>query len=272
MAISVSVRPRVLAYMDAGSPGGPRYSYWNAAWNPIVYEFAIPLMADRTSSLKVDLYEVGTNTLLASNNYRPFTTGNLIVDVAPYIRDYLFSAYSPDLNEVNSPDAGNTLRFYLTYQQILADGTILSTISEQQYPISASCSAMQFGDQNDGNMLEYVPFPYTLTAKANFLSAFERPVMWTGYPFTLSFIYNQELSAVQLYRNTEEQNINGQQLTVAVDELLEPSGVRKINYLTIDQPAQSSTRILEVYLHTGDEINDYYVDQGYVDNGYHEIV
>jgi len=271
MAISIAVRPRLLAYMDTGSPGGPRYSYWNAAFNPIVYEFAVPRAADKLSTLKIDIYELGSNTLLASDNFRPFTTGNLIVDVSTYVRPYLFSRWSPNSSKANSPDPGNALRFYITYQQFDSSGTASSLVSDQQNPITASCSAMQFGDQNDGNMIEFVPYAYTLPVKAKFLSAFERPIMFAGYPFTLSFIYNQELGATQLYRNTTQQNINGDQLDLD-DDLLDPSGVRKINYLKINEPDQPNTKKLEVYLHTGDEINDYYVEQGYVDNGYHVIV
>lgn len=273
MAISVAVRPRKLAYMNTGSPPIPVYAYWNAAWNPIVYEFAVPSDIDRASSLLINVYELGSNTLLASNTYIPFKSGNFIFDVAPFIRSYLFSKYSPDLTKINSSDQGNALRFYITYVQTSNDGGTVIYNSEQPYPITASCSAMQWGDQDNGSMNTYTPLnlPIAEENKAKFLTAFERPMMFNGYPLTLSFIYDASLGGHEVFANIEEQNINRAQLTLS-ENILDPSSVKKINYLKIPEPTQVDTKKINVFLHTGNTINDYYVDQGYVDNGYVQII
>lgn len=273
MSISVAVRPRQQAYLNAGSPPIPVYTYWNAAWNPIVYEFAVPTDVDRLSSLFIQIYELGTNTLLAANTYRPFQSGNFILDVSPYLRAYLFSKYQPDFTKINSIDNGNAIRFYITYTQTSEDGGTVILNSEQPYPITASCSAMQFGDSDNGNMNRYVPlnFPIDEIDKAGFLTAFESPVMFNGYPFTLSFIYDASLGGHEVYANIEEQDINNSQL-IDYNSILDPSCVKKINYLLVPQPTQPNTKNIEVYLHTGNTINDYYVDEGYVDNGYQQIL
>jgi hypothetical protein len=272
MAISVSVRPRKLAYLNSGSPPIPVYTYWNAGWNPIVYEFNIPSDDDRLSSLMINVYELGSNTLLASNIYKPFVSGNFIFDVSPFIRAYLYSKYTPDLSKLNSIDQGNALRFYITYTQTTQNGTVTFN-SEQPYPITASCSAMQFGDQDNGSMNRFTPLnlPIEEDLKAKFLTAFERPMMFKGYPLTLSFIYDASLGGFEVFANIEEQNINGAQLLLT-DNILDSSSVKKINYLKIAEPTQSNTKKINAYLHTGDTINDYYVDNGYVDNGYVQII
>lgn len=273
MAISVAVRPRKLAYMTSASPPTPIYSYWNAAWNPIVYEFSAPNDLDKGSSLFISVYEFASNTLLASNTYRLYRSGNFIFDVAPFIRPYLFSNYNPDLTKINSIDQGNALRFYITYVQTTEDGLNVIYNSEQHLPITASCSAMQWGDQDNGSMNSYTPFntPLEEDQKAKFLTAFERPMMFKNYPFTLSFIYDANLGGNEIFANIEKQNINGAQLDIN-DDILDPSSVKKINYLKVPEPSQSDTKIVSVYLHTGETINDYYVDEGYVDNGYVQII
>ena len=273
MAITISVRPRTLVYMNSGSPAAPVYSNWNAAWNPVVYEFSVPTAADRLSSLFINIYEVGSNTLLSSDTVRPFTTGNLIWDVAPFVRAYLYSAYSTNFTtDDNCKDYGNSLNFYITYTQIFDNGTSQIFNSDQTRPISVSCSAMQFGDSFNGSMLPYVPFNTNIPddEKMKFLSAFEVPVMWSGYQFTLSYIYGLDLIGVQAIKEESQLDIN--QSTLSTDTTdLEQSQIGYVNYLKINEPSNSNTQYIKASLHIGEAISTYYVEQGYVTDGYQQI-
>jgi hypothetical protein len=272
MAITIAVRPRTVAYYNEASPPVPVYSNWNAAWNPIVYEFAVPTAADRLSALLVNVYELGTNTLLASNTIRPFTSGNLIHDIGPYVRAYLFSQYQTNFTSFdNCKDAGNSIQFYITYTQIFDNGDDQIFNSDEVRPIVASCSAMQFGDENDGNMLVYLPVNKDVTDKAKFMTCFDRPIMWAGYPCTLSFIYPTDLISIQIYKKESQLNVN-QQLLTADDINLDPSGVGSVNYLLVSEPDDANARFMKVALYTGDSIPNYYVDPGYVDEGYEQIL
>jgi len=272
MAITISERPRLYAYTE-DSPAAQVYGTWCAAWNPIVYKFSVPTTADRNSSLLVQVYELGSNTLLSRDLIKPFREDDLVFDVAPSVRAYLFSEYETDFTAgINCEDAGNSITFYITYTQYLSDGTYLSLSSEQDKPVTAVCSAMQFGDSNGGNMIDYTPFNEELPEvnKMKFLSGFETPVKWAGYPFTLSFIYSRELAGVEVLRRQQQQNINRLEL-VTNDTLLDTSKIGKVNYLLVTEPTSALTRFIQIELRTGQTINDYYVDPGYVDDGYTQI-
>jgi hypothetical protein len=274
MAITIAIRPRTVAYYNDASPPVPVYSNWNAAWNPIVYEFAVPTNNDRKSALIVNIYEVGTNTLLASNTIRPFTTGNLKHDVGPYVRSYLFSRYQPDFTSGdNSKDNGNSIQFYITYTQKFENGHADIFNSDSARPIVASCSAMQFGDQNNGNMITYTPFNSDLDeeSKMKFMTCFDRPIMWKGFPFTLSFIYPTDLISIQIYKKESQLNVN-KQLLIADDINLDPTQVGFVNNLLINEPDETLAKFMKVALYTGEGIPNYYVDPGYVDEGYEQVL
>lgn len=273
MAITVNDRPRIIYYYTPDSPAVAVYSTWNAAWNPVVYIFNV-LTADVLSGIQLRIYEVGTNTLLAENFVRPFRAGTWNVDIAPFIRDYLFSVYSTDFtNGDNCADAGNSLRFYITYTQIFDNGDTSLFSSEEARPIEIICAAKQFGDQYGENMAQYTPFMFDLEEglKAKFLTAFQKPTLFKGYPLTLSFIYSQALIGVQVIKSQKEQNVNGS-LLIQNDTDLDPNTVGRVNYLLVTEPAQQYADSIKLSLRTGEAIPNYYVDPGYVDEGYQQIL
>lgn len=272
MAITITDRPRRIAF-TSDSPAVSVYSNWNAVWNPFGYTFAV-LSSDVLSSLVIKIFEVGSNTLLASNTVRPFKAGSWFVSIDPYIRSYLLSDYSADFTSFdNYIDAGNALNFYITYDQIFDDGSDTLFNSEQTKPITAMCSAMQFGDTNGGNMIEYVPFNTDLSegSKMKFLTKFERPVMWTGYPFSLSFIYSLEIQGVQIIKREIQQNINRGSLQTT-NTNLNPLEIGQVNYLKVREPNQLYAKSVLLSIRTeGEVIDNNYVNEGYVDEGYTQI-
>lgn len=273
MAITITDRPRTFYYNDGGSPPSNVYSNWNAVWNPIIYTFAV-LDADILSSLLIEIYEVGSNTLLASNTVRPFKAGSWNVDIAPYIRGYLFSEYSADFASFNNcPDAGNHLNFYIQYTQKFDNGSAPLFNSEQARPITAMCSAMQFGDTSGGNMEHYVPFNFDLPEeqKMKFLTGFETPVMWKDWPFSMSFVYSLNMMGVEIIKREVQQNGNGSALQTD-NTNLDPTAIGKVNYLKINNPSQANAKSVLVSLRTGDPVSNFYVDEGYVDDGYTQII
>lgn len=273
MAITIQDRPRQFYYYTMDSPAIPVYSNWNAAWNPIVYSFAV-LSADILSSLLINIYEVGTNTLLASITTRPFRAGSWNVDVAPYVRSYLFSIHKTDFTtNDNCADKGNSLNFYITYTQQFDNGSSSIFNSEQSKPIAATCSAMQFGDSNGGNMSGYVPFNFDLPEqkKMKFLSTFKKPVMWNGWPFTLSFIYSLEIIGIENIKTERQRDSNKGTLAIS-NKTLDQNQIGRINYLKINNPTEVNAQSVLVSLNTGEVQPITYVDEGYVTDGYTQIL
>lgn len=272
MAITIIDRPRQLVYYTSASPAEPVYSTWNAGWNPIVYSFNV-LAGDITSSIVMTIYEFGTNALLASNTLRPFRTGAWNVDVSPYLRAYLFSTYKPGFSVYdNGADAGNSIKFYITYTQLFDDGSASIFNTDQSNIITAMASAMQFKDANGGNMSQYTPFNFDLPedAKMKFLTLFDKPVMWEDWPFSMSFIYSLNILGVQCIKGEYQQDINGNQID-AENTNLNPFNIGSVNYLKINKPSNENTRFVLIDLKTGDTIENTYVDNGYVDTGYTQI-
>ena len=272
MAITISERPRQIVYYNNDSPAQPVYSNWNAGWNPIVYKFSVANEDDINSTLVVRIYELGTDTFLSEDNIRPFRTGELIFDCGDKVRNYLLSSYSPSfINYDNSADPGNSIQFYITYTQILPNASQVFS-SEQQRPIKAVCSAMRTGDKDNGNLKRFVPFNTDLPEqnKMKFLSCFETPVMWAGWPFSLSFIFSENIAGYELIKVEDELNINGQ-LLASNDTLLDASQIGRVNYLRVNDPQESDTDYIVVSLESGTSLPNYYVDPGYVEEGYVQV-
>lgn len=272
MAISISTRPRQLSYTNDASPAVQVYSNWNTSENTgsCNYGFAIVNTADVNSTIEIKIYESGSDTLLSSSIHRPFKIGTFNIDLASYVRAYLYSSYQKATAR-NVKHVGTSIRFYITYRQILSDGTEQDLYSEIQRPLYMVCSAKQVGDVNGVNMEEYIMFPDELNEdeRGKFLTKFENPPIWSGYERTVSFIYDNylignELNAVQIDRDINLNQVSNN------TEVLDASQVYGVNLLKVNYPATGA--YTDLYLSLGDQTANYYVDQGYVDDGYTEIV
>jgi hypothetical protein len=274
MAISINTRPRLLAYSSGGSPSVSVYSNWTATRpSGVIFGFDIQNSTDAQSTININIYEVGTDTLLDSISTRPFSTGTFYVDLASYLRSYLYTEYNPDFGtEINAKDLGASIRFYITWQVIQPDGTDLGFVSEVDRPLQAINASVEFGNENDSNVIEYVGLPdeQVEASRAKFLSVFDEPVMWEGYDFTISFIYDNYLIGNELIRTQEELNINSVSLTTTED-ILDYSQVRNVNILRVSEPTDLNASFINLSLNLGDPQLNYYVDAGYVDDGYHVI-
>jgi hypothetical protein len=265
MAITLISRPTV--YKGDFSPGGTYYSKWNATgkYDKIVYGFNVPSV-DLGSRLRVNVYELGSDLLLATNTYYPFKSGTFNVDVASFVRSYLYSRFAPNFNFVNSIDNGATVRFYIGYQ-VDDEVEIRDTVN----PINAVHAAMPLGNSNGSNMSEYVPINVDTEDKAKFLTIFEKPVMFIGYPYIISFIYDPYLMGKELKLNVKELDAN----LAEIDEYeyeLDRSAIYRVNYIVMPSIVNSDCKNLKISIKTGEDVNDYYVDEGYVDEGYIQII
>lgn len=270
---TVVITKRPIKTIYAGSPASA-ISSWVAGWVPINYQFLFQLPTDR---IIIRVYEYASNTLLAVSTHAPRPDLTMNYDISEYVRSYLFSKLATINNEVNLKDPGNTLKVYFTYQvyDLNEDVDALSPrtlFSEEANYISVTCSAKQYGDLYGGNMGEYVPFGVDLDDqyKSKFLTAFEMPVKFIGFPFSLSFIYSEQIANHAINRDEVVLDVNGTQLTEIVTPL-DPSQGGQVNYL-MTSSYQSTAKYADVSLSIGEAIPQAYVDAGYVDPGYTEIL
>ena len=86
-------------------------------------------------------------------------------------------------------------------------------------------------------MGEYVPFFIDLVTpipKAKFLSDFESPTYFPGFPFSLSFIYSENLVGIESFRNQENYDINGSPTIVGPAVQLNNGEAQEVNRLLIE--------------------------------------
>lgn len=264
MAITLVGRPTSSIYES--SPGGLLVSRWNSTgrFDKITYSFNVP-EADLGTRLTVNVYEYGSDLLLGSNTYNPFRSGIFNVDISSFVKGYLYSEFAPDLDSLNSVDLGCSIRFYIGYT------TGVTETRDILNPIYAVHSAMDVGNENGSNMKPFVPINYDIDDKALFLTKFTIPVLFTGYPLVISFLYDNYLAGKELLFNVIEQDVNG----VLIDEYdytIDTSKINRVNYIIVPLAVNSNCRKMVVGLKTGQDINDYYVDSGYVDEGYTQIL
>lgn len=74
-------------------------------------------------------------------------------------------------------------------------------------PYFVTYAAMQLGERYGGNMAEYVSFLNGSSAK--FLTDFEEPVVWSGLPYSISFIVGDTLSTKNLIARYTTVDVNG---------------------------------------------------------------
>jgi hypothetical protein len=256
--------------MSPASPSVPVYSTWNTSHNygSAVYAFDIATQADKRSSIRIKIYENITGKLLSESFHKPYKIGTFNVDVSSFVRPYLYTEWV-NFSERNKADIGGSIRFYITWQQIQEDETEGVTYSESDRPIFLLRSVMQYGSATGSNLSAFIPFPDPGYA-GKFLTIFNQPRKWRGYKRTVSFLWDTYMRANQIEAEQVELNINGLQLT-SNEESLDFSQFNKVNTLKVLDPTESNTKYIDLTLNLGSEVNNTYVDSGYVDNGYQTI-
>ncbi len=115
-------------------------------------------------------------------------------------------------------------------------------------------SAKQVGDIHGSNMGEYVPtIDDTRPSQAKFMTAFERLTYFEGFPFSLTFIYSDNIANNQITREEERFDLNGLSLSTSSDGLFETERWN-VNRLMIEGSYPSDVDTLEVWLNSGDPI------------------
>ena len=103
----------------------------------------------------------------------------------------------------------------------------------------------QLQEPNGYNMGEFVP--KVNFSENKFLSVFNRPTYFVGYPFSLSFIYSDLLANFQIQSKEETKGINGTVIANTTDNLF-TADRNNVNRLMIKQSYPSTVKTLDVWL------------------------
>lgn len=147
----------------------------------------------------------------------------------------------------------------------------------------------QTGDKWGQNMAEYVmqvpvggPFQSQLNTEAKFLTKFEIPTCFVGYPFDLSYIQTEEISGFSVFKSERRFNINGSslsslqsELTTTISSDVQYLGVMRVSLDNYVSPYDSDVYRVDVSLYSDtfaignrtSEIKSVLINQECYDNG-----
>ena len=152
--------------------------------------------------VEVKIYDSSNNALNSDAfAYTPDSTGLLTVNVASILRANLQADNTIDLTNTNIEmhnDSYAYKKFYLKYTEVWSGsyaGTLPSQQSDGGEQFFAILGARQIPSPYGGNMFEYTCFNTVDYTDAKFLTKLTTPVWWRGWPFVLSAIIDDSLSA-----------------------------------------------------------------------------
>jgi hypothetical protein len=173
-------------------------------------------------------------------------------------------------NALNLQQGGEGSRFNIQIrdfynQKNIHPYTVLSNTNVMYYTNSAN----QIQDKYSYNMGSFVPtLDDTRTDKAKFQSVFKRPTYFVGYPFSLNFIYSDNMLNYQLVKKEQPKDINGNIVMTTTDNLNVASR-DWANRLMLNQNYTSNIKTIDIWLETnGITTQNPYVDSGYVSGFY----
>lgn len=190
-------------------------------------------------------FELIGTTKCASND-----SGQIKVNVQEWLQTESVFQNKFTYNKINQSQLGEGGQFNITWREIFNGVTTNANYSLLNpiyifYWVNAS---KQIKDIYSQNMADYnLTNDTSRTNKAKFLSVFDKPTYFAGYPFSLSFIYSETLENKALRRREHTKNINGTQIANTTD-LLDMGGRGFVNRLMLKQSYTSNIKTIDVWL------------------------
>lgn len=170
-------------------------------------------------------------------------------------------------NAINKHQFGEGSKFNIQIREvfngIVGNYTALTDANVLYYTNSSN----QIQDKYGYNMGSFVPtYDNNRTDKAKFQSVFNRPTYFVGYPFSLNFIYSDNMKNYQVIRKETTKDINGATIATTTDNLNMNSRLYA-NRLMLKQGYASTVKTIDISLEADETLpvpvmwdNDFYSD------------
>lgn len=206
--------------------------------------------------------------LLGYRIERPSPEGMITADLRTSARSILSPQNDHPYSNINWPDLKISTRFYIETRERWqgldpSDPYLVDQISpgnERTY--FCLLSGAQIQERGGGNLINYTPVLVDSSDRALFLSDFEEPTYFPGYPFDLSFIWDPGIN-VEVDRRQDDETSPEYPVGTFTDRLLNYPG--RVNRMLIKEdydPGVTSTQICLIA--TTESITNCYVEGGYV--------
>lgn len=222
--------------------------------------------------LEVKIYKASSNELLDTIRIYGDSEWNLKAKIETILRAELSGKDTINYDVVNATDGNKSVEFYIKYAEKW-DSSAESETDDSANTYYATYSALQIQDAYAGNMAAYVLMSEDYLA-SKFLTMFEKPAYWPGYPWDIAFILDKNVdsllggSPLQVLAKTEHvKDVNGSTIQTEIILLDDTSGFIHRLMLEGGYPSNGATINLFVGIEDGSDLG-LYVDPGYVAPGY----
>lgn len=201
--------------------------------------------------IEVEVFSSDNESLGPRIVHDPGENGEVIVNVSAIVKTFT-SAEWEDVT-VDGVEEETSLEFYIKYQEFF-DITYWDLVDDVSNKIVAVFATipMMLGSppnftryQHGGNLLDYCPENDT----KQFLTRFDKPTMWRGFPFTLSFLW----SVTSINRRVRQLDSENNELADTVTVL---TGTESTVHRTRVGDIEDDAKKLFVSLQDGDASGD----------------
>lgn len=236
----------------------------------------VNLISHRKSyKVQIDVYDMIATEIIGSLKRSPDNTGLLKADVAEQIKGMLNVVNDFDYVTTNKKDTNHFGKVNIALTEIWTD-SISGVETTVSYSIDANGliywvnAVKQVGDINGQNLLEFVPYRSThigsVATNAKFLSGFDTPTLFKGFPFMLSFLYSENISDKLAKQVLTKLNINDGIISTVKTNLDDTQSVA-LNRMAIITPDETNCKKIQVYIENdtatdiyNEYVNDYVAD------------
>lgn len=225
--------------------------------------------------INTELFDISQNnqyTSVGIIEVKTDTLGIATINVSEWLSSLGLFSNTFDYDQINKAIKGEGGRYQIrTTELFTGSNGVASTLQGVRYWTN---SAKQIQEVYGVNMGDYVPtLDDTRLNRAKFLTDFVKPTYFVGFPFSLSFIYSDNLLNKQISRKQDSFDINGSQIGGTDSANLDYAQRFFVNRLMINNALTSSVNEIDVWLESGDDVlGDEVSGGGYVAPGVFEPV
>lgn len=181
----------------------------------------------------------------------PFKSGVLNFDISGILRSQLSLEPTIIYTNPNTANTTGSLPFFIEYTITYDNATDTDPISDYPNIFTAVNAAQQIQDEHGSNLGEYVCWDWPGGPASDlglFMTDFETPVYWPGYPFALGYCFQDEMNQVLQMSRKEQLLDENQQALSTVTTTMSTTGTFFQNHITLSGSFADSVKYVKLWI------------------------
>jgi hypothetical protein len=207
------------------------------------------------------IYVVDANNVyqyIGAHELRPSVNGSFSFDPHGYLKSYAEMTDTFKYNVKNLKQVKQGSRFNFSHKENWMGSSNTESALSTTTQFFWTNAVKQLQEKYNFNVGKHVLFPSIDTAK--FMTDFEQPTYFVGFPFSLSFIWSDKVAGRELQRVEDSGTVN--------TTVLDPSQRLFVNKMMLAGGYASTVDSIEVWLNDNGITTIKYVDDTYVGTTY----